>query len=172
MMECEVESANEDLRRSRRAISLSHQSTGENGCPNSPRRSQQTIFGTACKPFRYTADLRVFPELTQLTSVFKDKTGYITRYKITSVASSKICAMDIEDSQVSIHDIDVELSKGFIPPSVSQRHELSAHPSESYTYHSPLPKTVDTRRGPQPCILGVDEAGRGPVLGYHPSSSR
>jgi len=75
--------------------------------------------------------------------------------------------MDTEDSQVSIHDIDVELSKGFVPPSVSQRNELSTHPADSYTYHSPLPKTLVDDPS-QPCILGVDEAGRGPVLGKPP----
>jgi len=72
----------------------------------------------------------------------------------------------IEDSQASVNDIDVELSKGFIPPSVSRIGELTKHPSDSYTYHSPLPKTlIDDPT--QPCILGVDEAGRGPVLGIN-----
>jgi len=66
-----------------------------------------------------------------------------------------------EDVEV---DVDVELSQGFIPPSVSLRHDLAKSPSASYTYHSPLPTTF-AEIPLQPCILGIDEAGRGPVLG-------
>lgn len=34
---------------------------------------------------------------------------------------------------------------------------------ESYVYHSPIPEAILNDKGP--VILGVDEAGRGPVLG-------
>ena len=75
--------------------------------------------------------------------------------------------MDMEDSQTSQHDIDVELSKGFVPPSVHQREQLAKHSSDSYTYHSPIPTAIAD--SPDiPCVLGVDEAGRGPVLGNNP----
>ncbi|CAG8747136.1 9062_t:CDS:1, partial [Acaulospora colombiana] len=33
----------------------------------------------------------------------------------------------------------------------------------SYTYHSPIPSILEINKN-EPCILGVDEAGRGPVL--------
>lgn len=83
----------------------------------------------------------------------------------SSVASrfETLRAMDITDSQAETQ-VDVELSKGFTPPSVSQRETLAKYTSNSYTYHSPLPQTFLDDIS-QPCILGVDEAGRGPVLG-------
>jgi len=72
--------------------------------------------------------------------------------------------MDTDDSQTSLPDSDVEVSKGFVPPSVHQREQLSKHSSDSYTYHSPIPTAI-AGNPDIPCILGVDEAGRGPVLG-------
>lgn len=45
------------------------------------------------------------------------------------------------------------------PESIPSTPDSSIPLTESYTYHSPKPKAAG------PYILGVDEAGRGPVLG-------
>ncbi|TGZ77759.1 hypothetical protein EX30DRAFT_343827 [Ascodesmis nigricans] len=59
-------------------------------------------------------------------------------------------------------DLDIPLSATFIPPSIT-RPLLSS--STSYTHHSPHPPILTSSDDRPPCILGVDEAGRGPVLG-------
>ena len=52
-------------------------------------------------------------------------------------------------------------SNVFIPPSIHQSPLLAG---ESYTHHTPLPSTLSSDPS-TPCVLGIDEAGRGPVLG-------
>jgi len=78
----------------------------------------------------------------------------------------------MEDSQPEI-DIQLEtpIRGQFIPPSINHDILLSG---ESYEHYSPVPPSLlppgDLQDGSQkilgpPCALGVDEAGRGPVLG-------
>ncbi|MCJ1438297.1 hypothetical protein MMC27_007685 [Xylographa pallens] len=56
----------------------------------------------------------------------------------------------------------------FIAPSI---HDEDILLGTSYTHHSPTPKTI-TENALIECVLGVDEAGRGPVLGWNTTVSR
>ncbi|KAI5864280.1 putative 35 kDa ribonuclease H [Durotheca rogersii] len=78
-------------------------------------------------------------------------------------------------------DLDTPASDVFVPPSIQRPATLAG---DSYTYFSPVPPSLlgnaepSTTESPDPspasqdpapaslpCVLGVDEAGRGPVLG-------
>ncbi|SMQ47425.1 unnamed protein product [Zymoseptoria tritici ST99CH_3D1] len=66
---------------------------------------------------------------------------------------------DQPDSQEVLQETPAE--DVFLPPSVVKS---KVHSGDSYTHHSAIPTTIKNDMTIE-CVLGVDEAGRGPVLG-------
>ncbi|EXJ93293.1 ribonuclease H2 subunit A [Capronia coronata CBS 617.96] len=65
---------------------------------------------------------------------------------------------------------EVVVTAVHVPPSV-EAHRESLLLGKSYTHYSSIPAGIETTKGDlhsepgTPCVLGVDEAGRGPVIG-------
>ena len=67
--------------------------------------------------------------------------------------------MDEPDSQAIEQETPVD--NVFIPPSIKQDQIITG---SSYTHHTAIPEAIANEMSIE-CVLGVDEAGRGPVLG-------
>lgn len=72
----------------------------------------------------------------------------------------------MEDNPIDTQELELETPPEdvFMAPSIDRAQILSG---ASYTHFSPIPKVI-TEDTTTECVLGVDEAGRGPVLGTNP----
>jgi ribonuclease H2 subunit A len=58
-------------------------------------------------------------------------------------------------------ELETPVEGVFVPPSIKTQQILSG---ASYAHHSTIPTVIHNDMSTE-CVLGVDEAGRGPVLG-------
>ena len=99
--------------------------------------------------------------------VVKDFLSSLNHQPILAAAGWKYrgIRLTMEDSQPESQDVALETPAPdvFIAPSISTAKILSG---ESYAYYSSIPEIIANEMSTE-CVLGVDEAGRGPVLGIN-----
>ena len=69
----------------------------------------------------------------------------------------------MEESELQENAQETPPKDLFIAPSIHHRDILAG---VSYTHHSAIPEIL-VKHSTTECVLGVDEAGRGPVLGAY-----
>lgn len=72
----------------------------------------------------------------------------------------------MEDAERQDIALETPAENVFIAPSVHKQQVIGG---TSYTHHSSVPEELASNPSTD-CVLGVDEAGRGPVLGAHPTT--
>jgi ribonuclease H2 subunit A len=87
-----------------------------------------------------------------------------TTYSIPGIELAIDMDSSIEDTQPEVVQ-EIPVSTVFVPPSI---HRESLVEGASYTHYTSIPPLIKISKGDTPgteCVLGVDEAGRGPVIG-------
>jgi hypothetical protein len=121
--------------------------------------SCDVIGSVAIGPKLRDALRRVSPKLSILDSVYISPHPHTTK----ALVKDEAMADTQEDVQMDTQEIELETppSDVFMAPSIDKPTILAGN---SYSHFSPIPQQIAEDMSKE-VVLGVDEAGRGPVLG-------
>ena len=135
----------------RRVLADMHSASGRMGeakkSPGLPRKSKHLRIYAVCRAQTQTRQMCYAHRL-------------LPKFRLQASAMAGFDSLDVLQENL--------IPSGFVPPSIQ---ELDARNGLSYTYHSPVPDIIATDKS-IPCVLGVDEAGRGPLLGCQSATPR